>query len=87
MWLISMSPLPKIVGLCQSHVGLTKNGILKPSPVSDDSAGRVYSQAMCPLVTWKPQPLVENGALCPSIKQVEQEFTNMAYFLDYKLAF
>lgn len=33
MWLISMSPVPKIVGLCQSHVDLTKNGILQPSPV------------------------------------------------------
>lgn len=51
MWLISMSPLPKIVGLCQSHVYLTKNGFLQPSPVSDDSVGRVYSQAMCPSVT------------------------------------
>lgn len=33
MWLISMSPVPKIVGLCQSHVDLTKNGILQPSAV------------------------------------------------------
>lgn len=33
MWLISMSPVPKIVGLCQSHVDLRKNGILQPSPV------------------------------------------------------
>lgn len=72
MWLISMSPVPKIVGLCQSHVGLTKNGILQPVQ-SWWVSGLGVQPTLCPSVTWKPQPLVENRALFLSMKQVEQE--------------
>lgn len=87
MWLISMSPVPKIVGLCQSHVGLTKNGILQPRAVL------MSQRAGC---TASTVPLSDMETTAPAGKQGSvpfheasgaKEFANMAYFLDYMIAF
>lgn len=57
MWLISMSPVPKIVGVCQSHVALTRTGILQPSPgLRSPWAGA--QPGSVPLLAWKPQLLL-----------------------------